>query len=54
MKYYAKSGGRMNDGLDVVTNYYKYKKQLRDCITKDDLLRFIAKMLIEILYNTVE
>lgn len=44
----------MNNGLDVVTDYYKYKKQLRDCITKDDLLRFIAKMLIEIWYEVSE
>lgn len=38
----------MNNKQNVVENYYKYKKLLRDCTTKDDLLRFIAKMLIEI------
>ena len=47
----------MNNEPDVVTkvtNCYKYEKQLRDCITKDDLLRFIAKMLIEIWYEVSE
>lgn len=44
---------RMNNGLDVVSNYYNYKKQLRDCTTTDDLLRFIAKMMIEIWYEVI-
>ena len=40
------------NGLDTVASYYDYKKQLRNCANNLDVLRFIAKMLIEIWWNT--
>lgn len=38
----------------IVNAYGGYKRQLRDCENNFDVLKFIAKMLIEIWWNTAK
>lgn len=48
-----KVGYRMYD--DTIRNIYSgYKKQLRECENNFDVLKFIAKMLIEIWWYTAK
>ena len=44
----------MNRFDDINNTYRYYKNQLRECVNNFDVLKFIAKMSIEIWYYTVK